>query len=153
MRADAFEADTGAYYIFKAEAAHYRGEPAVERAYGDSARRWLEPQLRLQPDDAKRLVHYGLANARAGRAGDAVRAGRRALELLPPAEDAASGPFIQTYLAQIYTLTGDLDRAVATLRPLLALPSWITPDELANDPLWAPLRRHPGFASLTAGTP
>jgi hypothetical protein len=39
VRADAFEADTGAYYLFNAEAAHYRNQPAVERAYGDSARR------------------------------------------------------------------------------------------------------------------
>ena len=153
VRADAFEADTGAYYLFKAEAAHYRNQPAAERAYGDSARRWLEPQLQLQPDDAKRLVHYGLACARAGRQADAVRAGRRALELLPPAEDAASGPFIQTYLAQIYTLTGNRDQAVATLRPLLTLPSWITPAELTSDPLWASLRTHPGFATLTATTP
>jgi eukaryotic-like serine/threonine-protein kinase len=153
VRADAFEADTGAYYLFKAEAAHYRNQPAAERAYGDSARRWLEPQLQLQPDDAKRLVHYGLAYARAGRQAEAVRAGRRALELLPPAEDAASGPFIQTYLAQIYTLTGNRDQAMATLRPLLTLPSWITPAELTSDPLWSPLRAHPGFAALTAAAP
>jgi TolB-like protein/Flp pilus assembly protein TadD/tRNA A-37 threonylcarbamoyl transferase component Bud32 len=153
VRADAFEADTGAYYLFKAEAAHYRGQPAVERAYGDSARRWLEPQLQLQPDDAKRLVHYGLASARAGRPADAIRAGRRALELLSPAEDAASGPFIQTYLAQIYTLAGNPDQAVATLRPLLKLPSWITPAELTTDPLWSPLRAHPGFAALTGTAP
>jgi TolB-like protein/Flp pilus assembly protein TadD/tRNA A-37 threonylcarbamoyl transferase component Bud32 len=153
VRADAFEADTGAYYLFKAEAAHYRDQAPVERAYGDSARRWLEPQLQLQPDDAKRLAHYGLACARAGRPADAIRAGRRALELLPPAGDAASGPFIQTYLAQIYTLTGNLDQAVATLRPLLTLPSWITPAELTSDPLWLPLRAHPGFPTLTAATP
>ena len=151
VRADAFEADTGAYYLFKAEAAYYRGRTAIERAYGDSARRWLEPRLQLQPDDAKRLVHYGLASARAGRPAEALRAARRAFELLPPKEDAASGPSIQTYLAQVYMLTGDLDAAVTTLRPLLDMPSWITPTELASDPLWAPLRGHPGFASLTRG--
>ena len=111
VRADAFEADTGAYYLFKAEAAHYRAQPAVERAYADSARRWLEPQLAAQPDDAKRLVHYGVACARAGRPAEAVRAGRRAVQLLPLTADAASGPFLQTYLAQIYVLTGDLDQA------------------------------------------
>jgi hypothetical protein len=76
-----------------------------------------------------------------------------ALELLPPAEDARSGRSIQTYLAQIYTLTGDLDQAVTILRPLLTLPSWITPAELTSDPLWSPLRAHPGFATLTATTP
>jgi serine/threonine-protein kinase len=153
VRADAFEADTGAYYLFKAEAAHYRSQPAVERAYADSARRWLQPQLLAQPDDAKRLVHFGLACARAGRAAEALRAGRRAVALLPLTTDAASGPFIQTYLAQIYLLNGDLDNAVATLRPLLSFPSWITPAELTSDPLWAPLRAHPRFASLTAPTP
>jgi cytochrome c-type biogenesis protein CcmH/NrfG len=153
VRADAFEADTGAYYLFKAEAAHYRSQPAAERAYADSARRWLQPQLLTQPDDARRLVHFGLACARAGRATEALRAGRRAVALLPLTTDAASGPFIQTYLAQIYLLTGDLDKTVATLRPLLTFPSWITPAELTSDPLWAPLRTHPAFASLTAATP
>jgi Flp pilus assembly protein TadD/tRNA A-37 threonylcarbamoyl transferase component Bud32 len=150
VRADGFEADTGAYYLFKAEVAHYRADPALERAYADSARRWLQPQLLTQPDDAKRLVHYGLASARAGRKADALRAGRRAVALLPLSLDAASGPFIQTYLAQIYLLNGDLDNTVATLRPLLAFPSWITPEELASDPLWAPLKSHPGYASLLA---
>jgi hypothetical protein len=70
--------------------------------------------------------------------------------LLPLSLDAASGPFIQTYLAQIYVLTGDLDNTVATLRPLLAFLCWITPDELASDPLWAPLKSYPGYASLLA---
>jgi tetratricopeptide (TPR) repeat protein len=153
VRADAFEADTGAYYLFKAEAAHYRGQPAVERAYADSARRWLEPQLAAQPDDAKRLVHFGVACARSGRAAEAVRAGRRAVGLLPLTADAASGPFLQTYLAQIYLLTGQHDQAIATLRPLLTFPSWITPAELTSDPLWAPLRDRPGFASLVAVAP
>ena len=153
VRADAFEADTGAYYLFKAEAAHYRAQPAIERAYADSARRWLEPQLAAQPDDAKRLVHFGVACARAGRAAEAVRAGRRAVQLLPLSADAASGPFLQTYLAQIYLLTGQHDQAIATLRPLLTFPSWITPAELTSDPLWAPLRDRPGFASLIAVAP
>ena len=153
VRADAFEADTGAYYLFKAEAAHYRRQADVERAYADSARRWLEPQLAAQPDDAKRLVHFGVAAARAGRPAEAVRAGQRAVELLPATDDAASGPFLQPYLAQIYVLTGALDQAIATLRPLLTLPSWITPAELTADPLWAPLREHPGFAALMAVTP
>jgi eukaryotic-like serine/threonine-protein kinase len=148
VRADGFEADTGAYYLFKAEVARYREKPTLERAYADSARRWLQPQLLAQPDDAKRLVHFGLASARAGRKVEALRAGRRAVALLPLTLDAASGPFIQTYLAQVYLLNGDLDNTVATLRPLLTFPSWITPEELSSDPLWAPLKSHPAFASL-----
>jgi tetratricopeptide (TPR) repeat protein len=148
VRADAFEGDTAAYHLFKAEAAYYRGQRRTERAYADSARRMLEPALRLQPDDAKRLVHYGVACARLGLATEAIRAGRRAVELLPISGDAVSGPFIQVYLAEIYTLTGERDQAIAMLRALLKAPSWITPAELANDPLWTPLRSHPGFGAL-----
>jgi hypothetical protein len=38
--------------------------------------------------------------------------------------------------------------AIATLRPLLALPGWITAPELRHDPVWQPLRSHPGFVEL-----
>jgi hypothetical protein len=56
-------------------------------------------------------------------------------------------------LAQIYALTGELDQAVTTLRPLLSFPSWISPAELTSDPVWAPLRGNPEFASLIGPTP
>ena len=95
VRADGCEADTGAYYLSKAELAHYRSEPTVERAYADSARRWLQPQLLTQPDDAKRLVHFGVASARAGRKAEALRAGQRPAALLTLTLDAASGPFFR----------------------------------------------------------
>lgn len=72
------------------------------------------------------------------------------MALLPLTLDAASGPFIPTYLAQIYLLNVILDNTVATLRPLLTFASRITPADLASDPLWAPLRSHPGFASMLA---
>ena len=89
-----------------------------------------------------------LAYARAGRKAEAIRAGRRAAELLPPSRDANSGPFILTRLAQIYTLVDEPERALESLEPLLSIPSWISPAELRSDPTWAPLRAHPGFAGL-----
>jgi hypothetical protein len=73
--------------------------------------------------------------------------------LLPLTTDAASGPFTQTCLVQIDLLSGDLDKAVATLRPRLTFPSRITPAELPSDPSWAPLSTPPAFASLAAPTP
>jgi hypothetical protein len=51
------------------------------------------------------------------RTAEAIRAGRRAVALPPLTTDAASGPFLQTYLAQIYLLTCELDKAAATLHP------------------------------------
>jgi len=143
-----FDADMARYHLLAAEAAHYQGRPAGARAHGDSASAQLVRQIRAQPDDAKLLVRLGLAHARAGRKRDAIAAGRRAAELLPPEKDANSGPFVLTHLAEIYTIVGEPDLAIQTLRPLLAMPSWITVPELESDPTWAPLRGHARFAEL-----
>lgn len=113
------------------------------------------------------MPHVGPARCRIGstakhrspsrHTAEAIRAGRRAVALPPLTTDAASGLFLQTYLqtylAQIHLRTRELDKAAAMLRPLLTFPSWTTPAELTSDPLWAPLRPHPGFASLAAPTP
>jgi hypothetical protein len=108
----------------------------------------LERQIGARSDDAKLLVRLGLAHARAGRKRDAVAAGRRAAELLPPSTDANSGPFVLTHLAEIYTIVGEPGLAIQTLRPLLTIPSWISGAELQSDPTWAPLRGHPRFTEL-----
>lgn len=121
---------------------------AAERAHADSALVVLERLTGQRPDDAKLLARTGVAYARAGRKTEAVRAGRRAAELLPPARDANSGPFVQARLAQIYLLVDEPARALETLEPLLRLPGWITPAALRSDPTWAPLRAHPRFAEL-----
>ncbi len=143
-----FDGDTARYHLLAAEAAHYQGRAAAARAHGDSASGLLERRVRAQPDDAKLLVRLGMADARAGRKRDAIARGRRAAELLPPAKDANSGPFVLTHLAEIYTIVGEPDLAIQTLRPLLTMPSWISVPELESDPTWAPLRRHPRFGEL-----
>jgi len=137
-----------ARHLLLAEAWAYRGDRAAERAHGDSARVLLERQVRDRPDDAKLLAHAGLAYARSGRKAEAIRAGRRAVALLPTSLDAYSGPFVMTRLAEIYTLVNEPDQALDTLEPLLRIPSWISPAELRSDPIWAPLRAHPRFADL-----
>lgn len=143
-----FDGDTARYHLLAAEAAYFRGRPAAVRAHGDSAAAHLERRLRAEGEDARLLVRLGLAHARAGRKPQAVAAGRRAAELLPPSADANSGPFILTHLAEIYALVGEPELAVQTLRPLLTVPSWISRPGLRSDPTWAPLRAHPGFEEL-----
>jgi TolB-like protein/tetratricopeptide (TPR) repeat protein len=149
IRPAAFDGDTGRYHLLLAEAAAFRGAPAAERAHADSALAWLERQVQERPDDAKLLARVGVAYARAGRKADALRSGRRAAALLPPARDANSGPFILVKLAQIYTLVSEPGMALETLEPLLGIPGWISGAELRSDPTWAALRTHPGFARLT----
>jgi hypothetical protein len=43
---------------------------------------------------------------------------------------------------------GQADKAVATLRKLLAIPSSISIPILRNDATWDPLRKDPGFQQL-----
>ncbi|HEX6104761.1 MAG TPA: protein kinase [Gemmatimonadales bacterium] len=145
----AFDGDTARHQLILAETAHYRGGRAAARAHGDTAARILARRLETDPDDAKLLVRLGLAHALADRKPEALAAGRRAVELLPPSVDANSGPFVVAHLARIYVLTGEPALAIATLKPLLALPGWITAPELRHDPVWQPLRSHPGFVELT----
>ena len=149
VRPASFDGDSARYHLLHAEAAGFRGDRGSERAHADSALPLLERQVRERPEDAKLLARLGLAYARAGRRAEAVRAGRRAAELLPPSRDANSGPFILARLAQIYVLVGEPGQAIDTLEPLLPLPGWVTPALLRSDPTWAPLRSDSRFAELT----
>jgi serine/threonine-protein kinase len=83
-----------------------------------------------------------------GRHGDALRTGRRAVEMLPVSRDADSGPYLVSNLGRGYMLAAQPDSAIALLRSLQPVSSWITPGELRADPTWDPLRDHPRFEEL-----
>jgi serine/threonine-protein kinase len=149
-----FDGDTVRYHLLKAEAAAFRRNAAAERAHGDSARALLEVRLRPRPDDAKMLATLALAYSHLRRHPEAIGAGERAVELLPLKDDAVSGPFLLAYLARVYAVAGRHDQAVAILERLMATDSWITPAGLRADPIWDPLRSHPGFRRLAGpGSP
>jgi len=143
-----FEGDTARYHLLAAEAAGFRRDRAAERAHGDSAVALLARQVAALPDDPTLLARQGLALARAGRADDAIRAGRRAVERLPLDRDASGGPAVRVHLAQVYALVGAPRPALELLLPLARVPSWISAAELGSDPAWATLRGHPLFTQL-----
>ncbi|HKU62120.1 MAG TPA: protein kinase [Gemmatimonadales bacterium] len=143
-----FEGDTARYHLLAAEVAGRRGNSAGSRAHGDSARALLAGQVAAAPDDPTLLSRYGIALALAGRGEEAVRTGRRAVELLPSARDAQSAPSARVHLARIYVLLGQPAPALELLAPLVTVPSWVSPAELRSDPTWAPLRAHPLFGQL-----
>jgi len=148
-----FESDDFRYYLLKAEAYGLRGRAALARAYADSARAVLEPRVRESPDAYLYHRALGLAYAMLARKADAIREGRRAVELLPMSSDANSGPYMRSNLARIYMLVGEPDSAVAELEPLLSIPSWISIPALRADPVWEPLRASPRFRQLVYGRP
>jgi tetratricopeptide (TPR) repeat protein len=143
-----FTGDTLRYYFLKAESARFRRLATVERAHADSLRAMSEARLRRQPGDPFLHSWLGIAYAALGRRAEAIGAARRAVELMPPAQDALQGPYFAVALAQTYMMVGEPELAIQPLEPLLEIPSPITRAALRADPIWTPLRVHPQFRRL-----
>ncbi len=125
----------------------------MARAYADSARIALRG---ADPGDARQRANstslLGTALAYLGRKTDAIREGRRGLELGPPSANAFNGPYNQHQLARIYIMSGESDQALDQLEPLLELPYFLSPAWLRIDPTFEPLRDHPRFRRIVEGT-
>jgi TolB-like protein/Flp pilus assembly protein TadD len=108
-----------------------------------------EKLVRAHPDDAGALCMLGLIDAEIGRKEEALREGRRALELLPVQKDAISGKHIIVCLAKIAAWVGDKDLACEQLARASSLPGGsITYGELKLMPWWDPVRGDPCFEKI-----
>jgi serine/threonine-protein kinase len=145
---DRFASDSGGYYLAKARTSRFDGDARTARAYFDSAARVLEPRSLARPDDPALHATLGLAYAGLGRREEAMREGRRAVELRPLEKDTWYGVDMVRNLAVVYATLGEADSTVKQLRTLLSVPSWISVPLLLVDPTWDPVRRDPGFQAL-----
>jgi serine/threonine-protein kinase len=143
-----FGADSAAYYLAKGRAGRYRKDVGAGAAYFDSAATILEGRSRARPDDPQLHAELARAYAGLGRREDAIREGRRAVELRPPSKDTWYGVDMVRNLAVVYATLGEADSAVTQLRFLLTVPSWISLPGLRTDPTWEPIRRDRGFRAL-----
>ena len=90
----------------------------------------------------------GLSLAYMGRKAEAIREAEQAVELLPISRDAQIGPYVQHQLVRVYNLTGEREKALEKLEPLLKIPYHLTPGWLKIDPNFDPLRQSPRFKKL-----
>ena len=134
--------------LVEARAYELLNEPQLARSSYDSARRLLETEVQRLPWDPRRHSALGIAYAGLGRKDDAIRAGKRALELFPISEDAYSGFTYVMELALIYTMVGDQDAALDQIESLLSIPGVISVPLLRLDPRWEPLRQNSRFQEL-----
>jgi tetratricopeptide (TPR) repeat protein len=148
---DAFGGDRGSWAFVRMQQYAFQGDRRRARAYADTARIAFEAQLQSVPGDAQRHALRGLTLAYLGRREEAIREGRLGVALLPIAQDAVLGPYVQHQLVRIYIVLGEPERALDTLEPLLRVPFVLSPGLLRIDPNFAPLRGNARFDRLAAG--
>ena len=146
-----FDGDEAAHAISLMQLEWWKGEVAGARRWAEKARQALEEQLRANPEDDMRHGLLGWALAYLGRSEEAIREGRRAVEMKPVSKDAFIGPYNLELLSKIYVVTGEPDKAIDTLEQLLDVPNPVSGRRLAIDPNYAPLRGNPRFQKLIAG--
>jgi len=91
---------------------------------------------------------------------DAIREGRRAVELKPESADAFDGAIMNCYLALIYARCGEKDLAIPLIERLLNTPGAvdsvvysITVNDLKYRWEWDPIRNDPRFQKLISAKP
>ena len=92
----------------------------------------------------------GMADAALGHKDDAIREGRRAVELLPVTKDSLVGVLLVQNLALIYAWTGEKDLACEQLAIAAKLPGLLSYGELRLHPHWDPLRGDQRFEKIVA---
>ena len=132
--------------------------PEIARPAFETTRAAMEERVRTEPDNASAWSLLGLAEAALGRKEEAIKAGRRACEILPLSKEALSGIRVARQLAKIYAWVGEKDAALQELAKLAGRPGAFDYGELKLHPDWDSLRGDPRFDKLISsvapkGTP
>jgi tetratricopeptide (TPR) repeat protein len=129
-------------------AARVRADTPVAEAAFASARAEMAELVDEQPEYAHAHSVLGMSEAGLGNKHDALKHGRRAVELLPIARDAMAGAEIQRNLAITYAWVGEKDLAINELGEVVRIPSPISYGQLRLHPWWDPIRDDPRFAEI-----
>ncbi len=147
------EVDFSFYYPrawYEAIIARAAGDKEKARAAFAAARKILEQRLTIKPDDARTIAVLAQVDAGLGQKEQAIAEGRHAVELMPLSRDAYDGMLVLQGLAQVYTWTGETEKALELVRQLMKIPGYLTYGYLKVDPSWDPLRSDPRFQEFVA---
>jgi len=104
--------------------------------------------VEAEPNYGPPLVVLALIDAALGRKEEAVREGRRAVELVPIEKDAIVGRLIAAYFAVIAAWVGDNAAACEQLAGAVGYTSSLSYGQLKLMPWWDPLRGDPCFEKV-----
>jgi len=131
-------------------AARARNDATGAETAFTAARVEMGKTVREQPDYPEALCALGMIDAALGRKEDALREGRRAVEVLSITRDAWLGANLLTNLAIIYAWVGEKDLAIKQLEEVVRIPSLLSYGQLRLHPFWDPLRGDARFEKIVA---
>lgn len=149
---DSFEGEDR-YYVKDLECAYLyflQNELDLMKTHADKAREDIEKKLSERPEDPRFHAALGRAFAFMGLKNEAIKEGKRAVEIMPVSKDALSGPRYVRNLAMIFVVAGEYEDAIDQLEYLMSIPAGyeISVHLLQLDPMWNPLRENPRFQQL-----
>ena len=130
--------------------AREKGDAAKARVAFRECRDILAQRLVVKPEHARTLAVLAQVDANLGQKDLAIGEAQHAIDLMPTSKDIYDGALVLEGLAQVYTWTGDRDRAIETLQKLLSMPGYTNFGRLKLHPLWSPLRGDPPFEKIVA---
>lgn len=133
-----------------------QGEAERARPLLEAARAEMEAEVRALPTSTFRRAQLGLIHAYLGQREEALREGRRAVELTPERNDAVDGPTAAAVLALIHARLGDEAAALDLVERLLHTPgaalqsfeASLSRADLRHRWQWDPLRKQARFQAL-----
>jgi serine/threonine protein kinase/TolB-like protein/Tfp pilus assembly protein PilF len=125
-------------------------DAAKAHAAFTAARADQEKRVQAQPNYGPAVCILGLIDAGLGRKEDALREGRRAIELMPVEKDFTNGVHMIEHFAIIAAWVGEKDVACEQLAIAARLPGYVSYGELKLLPWWDPLRGDPRFEKIVA---
>ena len=129
-------------------AARARGDEATAHAAFLAAHAELERTVSEQPSYGPALCVLGLIDAALGRKDEALREGRRAIELLPITKDSIDGAELMKYMGVIYAWCSEKDLAIKQIAATLKIPNTLSYGNLKLHPYWDSLRGDPRFEKI-----
>jgi TolB-like protein/Tfp pilus assembly protein PilF len=128
--------------------ARLAGNEEKARAAYAAAREEQEKTVQAQPNSGPALALLAFYEAQLGQKEEALRNGRRAMELLRLKKDALNGPRLITVFAGTAAHVGEKDLALEHLARAVQLPTGPHYGELKLDLHWDPLRGDPRFEAI-----
>ena len=150
-RQDFQDIDFSFYYPkswYQAMIARAKGDSARATAAFRECREILAQRLIVKPEHARTIAVLAQVDAGLGQKELALQEAQHAIDLMPISKDIYDGALVLEGLAQVYTWSGDRDRAIELLQKLVSMPSYINYGRLKLHPLWAPLRGDPRFEKI-----